>query len=164
MSQLVSYEINTGVVLTLTGDAGGAISPTAGGDITLTGGTGITTTGAGNTITINSTSLDWTEVVGVAQAMSVNNGYILNNAALITATLPAAVAVGEIIAVVGSGAGGWKIAQNAGQTIHFLALDSTAGVAGYLQSTNRYDCVELICITANTDFVVKSSVGNITVA
>ena len=163
MSQILNLGGTSGVVLTLTGDAGGAISPDGAGNITLAGGTGITTTGAGNTITINSTTLVWSEVVGAAQAMAVNNGYILNNAGLVTATLPAVAAVGEIVAVAGSGAGGWLIAQNAGQTIHFLASDSTPGVGGSLASTNRYDCVELICIAANTDFLVRSAVGNITV-
>jgi len=42
-----------GTVVTLTGDAGGAISPNGAGDITLAGGTNIGTTGAGNTITFN---------------------------------------------------------------------------------------------------------------
>lgn len=42
-----------GGVVTLTGDSGGAISPTAGGDIGIAGGINITTAGSGNTITIN---------------------------------------------------------------------------------------------------------------
>jgi len=78
-------------------------------------------------------------------------------------TLPATAIFGAVIQVAGKGAGGWKIAQNAGQTIHFGVTDTITGVGGSLASTVRYDCLELLCITANTDFVVTSVVGNLTV-
>ena len=71
--------------------------------------------------------------------------------------------VGDIIEIVGKGAGGWLIAQNAGQTIHFGSSDTTTGAGGSLASTNRYNSIYLVCITANTDFLVKTSGGNITV-
>ena len=133
---------------------------------TLTEGANITITNAAGSITIAGAAvgvLPWTEVVGTTQALAVNNGYILNNAALVTATLPAAAAVGNVIEIVGEGAGGWLIVQNAGQTIHFLDTDTTAGAGGSLASTHRYNTLTLICITADTDFLVKGSVGNITV-
>jgi len=132
---------------------------------TITAGSGINITNGAGSITIASTGggVGWTEVTGATQALAVNNGYILNNAGLVTATLPATASVGDTIEIVGKGAGGWLIAQNAGQTIHFISSDTTTGVGGSLASTVQYDCVELVCITANTDFVVKDSVGNITV-
>jgi hypothetical protein len=105
----------------------------------------------------------WTEVVGTSQAMAVNNGYIASNAGLVTLTLPGTAALGQIIRVAGKGSGGWQIAQNGGQTIHFGAANTTTGAGGSLASTNRYDSIELLCITADTDFVVLSSIGNITV-
>jgi hypothetical protein len=105
----------------------------------------------------------WNEITGTSANMAVNNGYIANNGGLVTLTLPATAALGSIIRVAGKGAGGWLIAQNGGQTIHFGALSSTTGVGGSLASTATFDAVELLCITANTDFEVLSSVGNITV-
>ena len=105
----------------------------------------------------------WAEVTGTTVSLGNSKGYIINNAARVTATLPTNSSFGDVIIVAGKGAGGWKIAQNAGQTIHFLGLDTTAGATGYLESTNRYDCVELICITANTDYLVINAMGNITV-
>jgi len=132
---------------------------------TLTAGAGINIANAAGSITITASGggIAWTEVVGTTQSMAVNNGYILNNVALVTATLPATASVGDVLEIVGKGAGGWLIAQNAGQTIHFISSDTTPGVGGSLASTNRYDSVEIVCITADTDFVVKASVGNITV-
>ena len=107
--------------------------------------------------------MSWTEVTGTTQAAAVNKGYITNNGALVTVTLPSTAAVGERVSIVGKGAGLWKLAQNSGQTVHFGSIDSTTGTGGYLAATVRYDCLEVICITANTDWVVRSSVGSITI-
>jgi hypothetical protein len=66
------------------------------------------------------------------------------------------------------GAGGWKIAQNALQKIHFGNQNTTTGVTGYLSSSNQYDSLKLICTigdgASNAEWAVISSVGNITVA
>lgn len=105
----------------------------------------------------------WSEVTGTTQACAVNIGYILNNEALVTATLPSTAAVGDVIRIVGKGAGMWKVAQNASQYIRFAGLTTTTGTGGYLQAENAYDCVELICTTANVAFTVISSIGNIVV-
>lgn len=109
------------------------------------------------------TGITWNSITGTTQTASSNNGYVLNNAGLVTLTLPSTAAVGDVIEVVGKGTGLWKIAQVAGQTIHFGNTDTTTGVAGSLAATLRYDSLRLVCITANTDFVVVSSVGSITI-
>ena len=57
--------------------------------------------------------ITWTEVTGTSQAAAVDNGYICNNASLVTVTLPPTCAVGKLISIAGKGAGLWKIAQNA---------------------------------------------------
>lgn len=105
----------------------------------------------------------WNEVTATSENMLVNNGYIANNVGLVTLTLPATAALGTIIRVAGKGAGGWSIAQNAGQTIHFGTLSTTPGAGGSLASNDDKDCVELLCITANTDFEVLSSIGVMTI-
>src|SRR3990167_3073553 len=125
----------------------------------------LTSNGAGTLPTFQATTggIAWSEVSGTSQAMAINNGYITNNAALVTCTLPDTAALGSIVRVAGSGAGGWRIAQNAGEPIRFVSSSTTVGAGGRLDSTNRYDAVELVCITANTTWTVISSVGNITV-
>lgn len=114
--------------------------------------------------TLDESEIAWAEVTGTSQAAGSNWGYTTNNNALVTVTLPSTIAKGKRIAIIGKGTGGWKIALNANQTIHFLASNTTTGITGSLSSTGQYDCVEIICITANTDFVVRNSSGNITVA
>ena len=106
----------------------------------------------------------WNNVTGTTQAAAVNNEYTANNGSLVTITLPATAAVNDRVRVVGSGAGGWKVAQNSGQTIHHGSLNSTTGATGYIASSAQYDCVELVCNVANTDWVVAQSNGTITVA
>lgn len=106
----------------------------------------------------------FTEVTTTSQTMVSNNGYILNNAALVTATLPLSSAVGDFVWIVGKGTGGWRIAQNAGQSIHFGDQSTTVGVAGHLDSTNQYDAIQLLCTTANTEWTCTGiSQGNIEV-
>lgn len=124
----------------------------------------ITITGSGSNVTFNVTGggLTWTEVLGTSQAMAINHGYIANNGALVTLTLPATATQGSVIAVLGKGAGGWSIAQNAGQRIYFGSASTTLGVGGSLASTNLRDAIELVCITADTEFQVVGSIGNIT--
>ena len=103
------------------------------------------------------------EVTGTSQACEVNTGYILNNAALVTATLPATASVGDVIRIIGKGSGMWKLAQNASQYIRFAGLTTTTGTGGYLQAETAYDCIEIMCTTANNGWTVISSIGNILV-
>lgn len=146
----------------LIGSTGGTPTPA-----TLTAGPGVSISNGAGSITISGTGsgIGWTEVTGVSQAMSADNGYVASNAGLVTLTLPATAAFGTVINVQGKGAGGWKIAQNAGQTIYFGSSATTTGATGYLASTNRYDSVQLLCITANTEWAMLGGPqGNITVA
>ena len=104
----------------------------------------------------------WTEVTGTSQAMAVNNAYIANNAGLVTLTIPTTAAVGQTVIVVGKGAGGWSIAQNASENIRFGNVVTTTGVGGSLSSSNQYDSVELVCIVADTTWTVRNVLGNVT--
>lgn len=125
--------------------------------------TGTGTSGDPYVINASTGGFSWNEVTGTSQTAAINNGYIANNAGLVTVTLPSTAAVGSVVRVAGKGAGGWKLAQNSGQTIHFGTLNTTTGASGSITSTGRYDAIELVCITTNTDWVVVSSIGNLDV-
>lgn len=133
----------------------------------LTAGTGVSITNGAGSITINAAGggLTWTVVTGTTQAIAVNNGYIANNAGVVTATLPATSAVGDVVAITGmNNATGWKIAQNAGNQIFFGTSSTTAGATGFLQSTAIRDAVLLVCTSTNANWQVLNSIGNITVS
>lgn len=89
--------------------------------------------------------------------------YVADSGSRIAFALPTSISVGQKFSVVGKGAGGWKITQTAGQTIHFGSTSTVVGVTGYLQSSGAFDCVELMCSVANTNFIVTSVVGNVSV-
>lgn len=133
---------------------------------TLSAGTGVTIVNGAGTITVNSAGggLTWSVVTGTTQAAAVNSGYIANNAGVVTVTLPATSAVGDMVAVTGiNNATGWKVAQNAGNQIFFGTSSTTSGTGGSLQSTATRDVVWLLCTTVNANWQAVGSVGNITV-
>ena len=145
------------------------IGSTAGSPIatTLTAGAGITITNASNSITIAvaDQGFTWNNITATSANMVKENGYEANNAGQVTLTLPttASSTFGDRIAVMGLGAGGWKIAQLAGQQIQFGSLGSTVGVGGSISSNNQWSNVEIVYSTTSGLWIVMSSIGNITV-
>lgn len=132
---------------------------------TLSAGTGISINSASGAITISSSgigSMVWNDVAGTSQAAVINNGYIISNASQTTVTLPATAVEGAVFGVAGKGAAGWILQMNTGQTCHLGNSATTS--AGSLTSTNQWDSVQIVCVTANTTFAVLCSMGNLTVA
>jgi hypothetical protein len=134
--------------LTLPTTAGNA------GEVLQTDGSGVTTWVPPATVV--GSGLPWTEVTGTTQTMSANNGYVANNAALVTLTLPTTIAAGDVLEVLGKGAGGWRVAQNASQQIQngVTGTGTTVGTGGYIDSTTQYATIRLRCVTANLLFVI----------
>lgn len=133
---------------------------------TLSAGAGISIANSSNTITISGTGsgIGWNEITGTTQAMVADTAYVANNAGLVTLTLPATAAFGTAIVVLGKGAGGWSIAQNAGQNIQVGSSSSTIGAGGSVASTNRWDSISMICVTANTTWSMYGAPqGNLTI-
>ena len=125
---------------------------------TLTAGTNISLVNAAGSITINSTGLagfSWNVVSGTSQAMLSNNGYIANNAGLVTLSLPISSAVGDEIDIIGKGAGGWLVQCGAGQTI--VLGSSTTSAAGSIASTQAKDSFYMICTVANLEWTIASA-------
>src|SRR5215831_19464358 len=89
--------------------------------VTLSAGPNVTLTPSGNNLQISANGgaggLSWQVVSGTTQQAQANTGYLLTNDTQVTLTLPASLSVGDGLRVCGSGAGGWKIAQNAGQSM-----------------------------------------------
>ena len=102
--------------------------------------------------------------VSVNTSMVANTNYItISPGGTLQMTLPASIVVGTILRLVGFNATGWVLQQLAGQTVYFGNQSTTPGTGGSIASTNAKDCIELLCVVANTTFVVLSGVGNLTV-
>lgn len=132
--------------------------------ITSSGGTIAVTLGAG-TVNLESTSggFKWNTIAGTSQSITAENGYINSNVGLTTLTLPLTGSVGYTFKIAGYGAGGWRIAQNAGQNIYLGSSTTSVGVGGSLSSTNAHDSIEVMCVIANTEWQALDFIGNITV-
>lgn len=105
--------------------------------------------------------LTWTTVTGTTQIAVAQNGYIANNASLVTVTLPATGTVGDTIRICGLGAGGWKLAQNASQLVYFGPTVSTTGTGGSWSSTNQYDDCHIVCVVTNTTWKILYANGTL---
>ena len=125
----------------------------------ITAGPGITVTTGPNIIQISTSGggLPWIGVSGTTQACDVNHGYITQNAGLTTYTLPAIAAIGDTVRIQGLGAGGWVLTANTGQTIQVGSSATSSG--GTVASTNRYDCIEVVCIVADTTWAMTPNVS-----
>ena len=120
------------------------------------------TDGAGVLSFVNNDVGTWIDQVATPATLVVNTQYIADTAGLLTFNVPALAAVGDTFEVAGKGAGGWLIQMNAGQTAHLGNIATS--VAGSLASTNQWDCLSIVCVTANTTFTVRTVIGAITVA
>jgi hypothetical protein len=149
---------NNGVLIT---SSGGVPSFLANG---TTGQVLTATTGSPPSWTTVGTALTWVDITSGSQAIAVNTGYITDNATTVTYSLPTTAAQGSIFEIsCGTSAAAttpFSISQAAGQSIKFGNQTSTTGVGGSVASTLKYDSIKVLCVVANTTFVVLSSVGN----
>ena len=124
----------------------------------------LATTGGGvlEWVDANDESFEPWIVVTANGSLTNGFGHLANSASHLTLTLPATCAVGTRLEVAAMGAGGFTIAQNSGQTIRFGEDVTTTGISGLLQSTEQGDVVKLVCSVANQEFMVVSSIGNLT--
>ena len=120
----------------------------------------LTSNGAGAAPTFQANDvITWSGEAGTPVALVVNHGYINQNAGLTTFTLPATAALGTIIKIVGEGAGGWTISQNAAQNVQYSSMSTTVGAGGFISSTDRYDVVYIVCRVADTTWSVVNAIG-----
>ena len=106
--------------------------------------------------------ITWVDVTSTAQTALSNTGYLADNAAQVTITLPAYAALGDVIQVNGVGLGGWLIVPNPGQSIITETIPNISLSPSTTGSINggQYDAVELQYVGNNT-FSVLSYAGNI---
>lgn len=108
---------------------------------------------------------NWVEVTGTSQNAAVGTGYIANNVAMVTVTLPSTFAFGDVIEVGGKGAGLFTVTANTGDTISIVgptAAGYTTSAGGSLVGNDQYGHLRLIAITANSAWIAIPT-GNFTV-
>lgn len=112
---------------------------------------------------VSSEGLTWSEMTSTFSTLIPGNGYIANNSQQVSLVLPRSSIPGDLIAVAGKGTGKWRITQGENQSIHLGANSTVIGTNGVLEALDQYSCAELVCVQANTDWVVRSYVGNLSI-
>ena len=125
-SGTLSGTFNGGATGTFSGTSSGTFTGTANGTIKGNG-AGLTNVNITNVIGIVPSNPNWQVVQSTSQQAASDVSYLTTNTAQVTLTLPASPAVGDTLRVSGAGAGGWQIAQNAGQSILTGSLGLPAG-------------------------------------
>lgn len=136
-------------ILTLTGDTGGALSPTA-GNISILGGPGITVTGSGSTLTVN--SVVYTDQT--ATTLAVDSGTFATAAGAYV--LPASPAQGDLVEIVCLTTG-IVVTANTGQVI-FMGNDSSS-TAGTATNSAKADSLSMRYRSADSSWYCTSVVG-----
>ena len=101
--------------------------------------------------------MPWNDVSDDTNMVS-NNGYIIRgNRGM---SLPPVSVVGDILRLVGQD-NVFTLKQGADQTVSFNTDVTTQGVTGTLTPVAIGETLEIVCVTANLDWRVISSVGNL---
>ena len=103
--------------------------------------------GAGLTNLVVPGTLPYQTVAGTAQAGVANTGYLLTNALPSAVTLPTTANAGDLVRLLGTGAGGWQIEAVDGQAIAGYPASIPPGVRWVPRETNR----SWYCATTSAD-------------
>lgn len=145
----------TGAGQTITGDSGGALSPTS-GNWNILGGPGVTTSGSGSTLTINSVVFTDT----TATTMAVDNGYFATAAG--TYNLPATAAQGELIHIIADTAGAVVVDAPAGD---FIRIGNVISADGGTATSNAIgDSLTLRFRSSSQTWIATAVQGTWTIA
>jgi len=107
--------------------------------------------------------ITWLDVTGTTQQAVSNTGYMADNGSQVTITLPATASVGDLIQITGVGAGGWKIAQNAGQSIITQVLGTfwtqRASSRAWSSIASSSDGTKLVAAASNDQLYTSTDSG-----
>ena len=89
------------------------------------------------------------------QVVDINSVYVPTGTPQTVFTLPNTVSVGTRVEIDGQGAGGWKLLVGSGQTIR-IPMGSPNVANASVTSSSKYDSISIICVEANTTWIVVS--------
>ena len=131
----------------------------------ITGSGGIVVSYAAPNINIDGSGagggMTW-QVIGASQTLAVNHGYFCTSGGVLALLLPPVSVLGDTIEISIEGSAGYSVNQGAGQSIKFGNAITTVGVGGSVSSLSQGDSIRLVCKVANLDWVIMSSMGNLT--
>ena len=122
--------------------------------------TAVLYTGSGHGLTNVPGAFFWLTVSGTNAQASSNVGFIATNTtAPVIITLPASPSPGDTFRVAGAGAGGWILAQNAGQSILAGKLANVTGLSWNQQTNTGVEWTGLASSADGTHLIAVSANG-----
>lgn len=104
----------------------------------------------------------WVALTASQSAVSGEGYYVTSGSPALT--LPVTASAGTLISItLTSGGTAWSIVQGAGQGIQFGSSATTVGAGGSLASSAIGDTIHLLCTTADDEWTIIGSIGNITI-
>lgn len=103
--------------------------------------------------------INWAIITDVSQDANTNSGYITNRTSTpVSIVLPALFMPGDLVEVMGLGAGGWSLVANALQNIQFGSVATST--AGAISSDIQYANITVRGLVTNTTWSVISTNSN----
>lgn len=106
-------------------------------------------------------------VITTNTTLVAGNRYICNSSSQLTLTLPTSSSVGDEIAIIGLGTGGWLLQSNSAATSQminiggFASPTSSSSTVTLVTSSSPADALDLFAVTANTVWNAQSFIGNL---
>ncbi len=108
----------------------------------------------------------WVPVSGTSVQAQIDHGYVLTNSQIVSVTLPISTNVGDIVRVSGAGAGGWMMAQNAGQSVlgNFSSYGASwtksgAGAVNWTSIASSSDGTKMVASGYNNQVYLSTDSG-----
>jgi len=102
------------------------------------------------------------EAISASQTLAVQHGYFCIGGGTLSLLLPPVSVLGDTIEISIEGSAGLVVTQGAGQSIKFGNQITTIGVGGSISSLSQGDSIRMVCKVADLDWVILSSMGNLT--
>ena len=109
----------------------------------------------------------WIVTNGTAVQAEIDHGYLLGSDLLSTVTLPTSPNAGYIVRISGAGKGGWRVAQNANQSIigNFLGFSNSTwlspiAIAAWQALASSSDGTKLVGVVYNGGIYASKDSGN----
>jgi len=107
----------------------------------------------------SSTGFNWSVVTTPTVTADANSGIIANRSATpVQILMPALFDIGDLVIVMGLGAGGWSVVANAGQSILFGSVSTS--VDGSISSDITNSVIEIRGLVPSTTWLVTSTNSN----
>ena len=97
------------------------------------------------------------EVTGPITIVPCRRYIAYNESVVPILTIPSDFPKGGFFEIVGRGNSLFRVNQSAGQSIYYDGVSTTIGTSGNISTSDTGSVIKIVCLNANTDFMVTTS-------